>query len=242
MQVLFVGMRIAFREVYVSVCDPDHVKTDWRELVDPPRLERAARANRLKAASPEPAQDLPSGGTVDVADADKSGMMVSLIQSNYRGFGSGVVVPGGICMHNRASCFSADPAHPNAVRGGKRPFHTIIPALLSRDEQVIGALGVVGANMQPQGQVQIVANLEDFGMNPQAAMDAPRWRIRDDGKVMLEHGCDAQAAGRLSALGHDVVLCERGDLEFGGAQLVLALADGYAGASDARRDGIACGA
>jgi len=242
MHVQIEAMRVAFRDVYASVCDPAHAKTDWRELVDPSRLERAARGIRLKAATPQPAQALPSGGTVYVAAADKSGMVVSLIQSNYRGFGSGVVAPGGICMHNRASCFSADPGHPNGVRGGKRPFHTIIPALLSRDGKVIAALGVVGANMQPQGQVQIIANLQDFGMNPQAAMDAPRWRIRDDGKVMLEDGCDRGAAARLSAWGHDVILCKRGDLEFGGAQLVHALGDGYVGASDARRDGIACGA
>jgi gamma-glutamyltranspeptidase/glutathione hydrolase len=236
------AMRIAFREVYASVCDPAYAKVDWSELVDPDRLARAARGIRQREARPEPAHALPSGGTVYVAAADRSGMIVSLIQSNYRGFGSGVVVPGtGICMHNRASCFSVDPAHPNAVRGGKRPFHTIIPALLSRAGKAVGALGVVGANMQPQGQVQLVANLADYGMNPQSAMDAPRWRIREDGKLMIEHGHDARLAGELSALGHDVIACERGNLEFGGAQMVHALREGYVGASDSRRDGIACG-
>ncbi len=237
------AMRIAFGDVYASVCDPEHARDDWNGLLDADRLNRKAREIRRREAGRAPARVLPSGGTVYVAAADTAGMIVSLIQSNYRGFGSGVVVPGtGICMHNRATCFSVDPAHPNGVRGGKRPFHTIIPALLSRAGKVIGALGVVGANMQPQGQVQIIANLEDFGMNPQAAMDAPRWRIREDGKVMLEEAYGPRFAAQLAQMGHEVLVCERGHLEFGGAQLVHALGDGYVGASDARRDGIACGA
>src|SRR5690606_5850439 len=110
------------------------------------------------------------GNTVYLAAADANGMIVSFIQSNFQAFGSGVVVPEvGVSMLNRGAGFSLEPGHPNLVAGGKRPFHTIIPAMLMRDGRPVGALGCVGADMQPQGQVQIVSNLEDGALNPQSA-------------------------------------------------------------------------
>ena len=180
--------------------------------------------------------------TIYLAAADEGGMMVSLIQSNFQGFGSGVVVPAnGVSLNNRGSGFSLQPGHPNEVAGGKRPFHTILPAFLSRDGKPVAALGVVGANMQPQGQVQVVSAIEDLGLNPQSALDMPRWRIDDAGRLRLEAEFDAAVAEGLRARGHDVDIRQPRDLEFGGAQLVMCTPEGYAGASDPRRDGCAVG-
>jgi gamma-glutamyltranspeptidase/glutathione hydrolase len=133
------------------------------------------------------------------------------------------------------------PDHPNRVAGGKRPFHTIIPAMLMRDGQAIGALGVVGADMQPQGQVQILSHMEDGQLNPQAALDAPRWRIAEDGRIRLEADVPAEVAAALATWGHKVEVGEPGSLEFGGGQLIWRVGDGWAGASDPRRDGAAAG-
>ena len=127
------------------------------------------------------------GGTVYLTTADEKGGMVSLIQSNFTGFGSGVVVPGtGISLQNRARGFTLEKGHPNAVGGGKRPFHTIIPGFVTRDSQPLLSFGVMGGYMQPQGHVQMVVRLFDYGQNPQAACDAPRWHIAEDGRISLE--------------------------------------------------------
>ncbi|MEX0870900.1 MAG: gamma-glutamyltransferase family protein [Aquisalimonadaceae bacterium] len=237
------AMKIAFREVYASVADADVMTRQVDEFTSPAYLQALAGSIDPGHASPLQRPPSTSGGTVYVAAADREGMIVSFIQSNYQGFGSGIVVPGtGVSLHNRGAGFSLDPAHDNCVAGGKRPFHTILPALLSRGGTVIGALGVVGANMQPQGQVQIISGLEDYGYNPQTAIDAPRWRIFENGTVTLEHTFGETFAQELMALGHKVELRPRGDTEFGGAQLIHALDDGgYFGASDSRRDGAAYG-
>jgi gamma-glutamyltranspeptidase/glutathione hydrolase len=128
------------------------------------------------------------------------------------------------------------------VAGGKRPFHTIIPAMLLREGRPLAALGVVGADMQPQGQLQVISDLLDRQANPQAAMDAPRWRIaQDDGRIRLESGVPAPVAAELAALGHPVEIAAHDSIEFGGGQLVWRLQDAWAGASDPRRDGVAAG-
>ncbi|RYY65390.1 MAG: gamma-glutamyltransferase, partial [Comamonadaceae bacterium] len=176
------------------------------------------------------------------ATADRGGMMVSLIQSNFHGFGSGVVVPGtGASLNNRGSGFSLQAGHPNLVAGGKKPFHTIIPAMLTRGGKPLAALGVVGANMQPQGQVQVISAIEDLGLNPQSALDMPRWRIDDVGTLRLESGFDPRVAEALRARGHPVDVRAPHDPEFGGAQLAMCGESGYIAASDPRRDGTAAG-
>jgi gamma-glutamyltranspeptidase/glutathione hydrolase len=145
------------------------------------------------------------GGTVYLCTADSEGNMVSFIQSNYMGFGSGMVVPGtGIALHNRGNNFSLDPAHPNHLAPGKRPYHTIIPGFMTRDGKPVGPFGVMGGFMQPQGHVQMVMNSVDFGLNPQAALDAPRWEWERGLKVNIESTMPEHLYRGLADLGHDV--------------------------------------
>ncbi|MNT19932.1 putative gamma-glutamyltransferase YwrD [compost metagenome] len=175
--------------------------------------------------------------------ADRSGMMVSFIQSNFKGFGSGVVVPGtGIALHNRGWGFTLQPGHPNQVGPGKRPFHTIIPGFLMRGGNPLAAFGVMGGSMQAQGHVQMTSRLADFGQNPQAACDAPRWRVMDDNHgVALEAQCPPATVEALRAMGHPVEVAAPDSMEFGGAQLAMRLDHGYAAASDHRKDGYPMG-
>ena len=169
--------------------------------------------------------------------------MVSLIQSNYAGFGSGVVVPGtGIHLQNRGAGFSLEPGHPNRVGPRKRPFHTIIPGFVMKDGAPLMSFGVMGGPMQAQGHVQMVLRTTLFGQNPQAASDAPRWRFIAGRKVAVEAAMAPSLIEGLAALGHDIVV-ETPDraFGFGGAQLVHRLADGYVAGSDHRKDGQAVG-
>ena len=171
-------------------------------------------------------------------------MMVSMIQSNYMGFGSGIVVPGtGIAMQNRGAGFSLAPGHPNQVGPEKRPYHTIIPGFVTRSGQPLMAFGVMGGHMQHQGHVQMVTRIFDQGENPQAASDAPRWQVTPDFRVLLETGFDAAAALDLADRGHAVeIVADDGVFGFGGAQLVHRLPEGgYCAASDHRKEGAAVG-
>ncbi|TCP28887.1 gamma-glutamyltransferase 2 [Scopulibacillus darangshiensis] len=147
----------------------------------------------------------PNGGTVYLATADGEGNMVSFIQSNYEGFGSGLVVPEtGISLHNRGYDFSLDPSHDNALEPGKRPFHTIIPGFLTKEDEAIGPFSVMGGGMQPQGHLQLIMNTIDFHLNPQAALDAPRWRWMENKKVKVEHNFPHHLVEALINLGHDI--------------------------------------
>ncbi|MEY2619651.1 MAG: hypothetical protein RL522_2653 [Pseudomonadota bacterium] len=237
------AMKIAFADVYQWVSDPSTMRLSVQDLLDPAYHRTRAAAIDPARAQAWTARPLAPGNTVYIAAADRQGRLVSFIQSNFQGFGSGVVVPEvGVSLLNRGSGFSLDPAHPNHVAGGKRPFHTILPAMLLREERPLAALGVVGADMQPQGQVQVISDLLDRQANPQAAMDAPRWRIaQDDGRIRLESGVPAPVAAELAALGHRVEIAASDSIEFGGGQLVWRLEDTWAGASDPRRDGCAAG-
>jgi gamma-glutamyltranspeptidase/glutathione hydrolase len=181
------------------------------------------------------------GGTVYLTAADASGMMVSFIQSNYLGFGSGVVIPGtGIAMQNRGGGFVLEEGHPNCVAGGKRPFHTIIPAFVTRYEKPLMSFGVMGAHMQPQGHVQMMVRMFDHGQNPQAACDAPRWHVAPDLSIALEPGLAPGVIDDLKQRGHRVAT-EAPTSLFGGGQLIYRLEDGYVAASDPRKDGQAAG-
>jgi len=172
--------------------------------------------------------------------------MVSLIQSNFMGFGSGVVVPGwGISLQNRGAAFSLDPRHPNCVAPGKRPFHTIIPGFLTRAGQPQMSFGVMGGNMQPQGQVQTLCRMLLAGQQPQAACDAPRWKWNQGLDIELEPALDAASRAELARRGHRIVQADDSYMDFGSGQFIWRLGEpqreGYVAASDGRRDGQAAG-
>jgi gamma-glutamyltranspeptidase/glutathione hydrolase len=235
------AMKIAFDEVFRRVADIDHMPAAPVELLDDDRLAARAAAIDLATAARRRTNVPAGGGTVYLTAADASGIMVSLIQSNYLGFGSGVVVPGtGIALQNRGCGFVLAPGHPNRAAGGKRPFHTIIPGFVTRDGRALMSFGVMGAHMQPQGHVQMMVRLFDYGQNPQAACDAPRWHVAPDGVVALEPGLPPATVAGLEKRGHRVVLGEPASL-FGGGQLISRLPEGYLAASDPRKDGQAAG-
>lgn len=162
-----------------------------------------------------------AGGTVYLATADHDGNMVSFIQSNYHGFGSGVVVPGtGIALHNRGHGFTLDPAHDNCLAPGKKPFHTIIPGFLTRHGEALGPFGVMGGFMQPQGHMQVVMNMLDFDLNPQAALDAPRWQWLGGRRIGIEHGYPAHLIREMASRGHEMEMAF--DLTgFGRGQIIM---------------------
>ncbi len=235
------AMKLAFGDLFQHLSDPETMQVDCHHLLDPRYLaKRAALIDMDQARYPHsgiPAEP----GTVYLTTADSNSMMVSFIQSNFRGFGSGIVVPGtGISLHNRGSGFSLEAGHPNQVAGGKRPFHTIIPGFIARDGNPVLSFGVMGAHMQAQGQVQLVTRIFDYGQNLQAATDAPRWHVAPDGELALEPGFAPAVVADLQRRGHRIVLDEPQSL-FGGAQLIQCLDGCYAGASDHRKDGQAVG-
>jgi gamma-glutamyltranspeptidase / glutathione hydrolase len=236
------AMKLAFADVYRHVADPASMKVSHRDLLDPEYLrQRAARIDRARA------QDFghgvpPASGTIYLTSADANGMMVSYIQSNYGGFGSGVVVPDtGISLQNRGFGFRLEPGHPNQVGPRKRPFHTIIPAFATRDGNALMSFGVMGAEMQPQGHTQMVVRLADYGQNPQAAADGPRWKVFPGRQIALEHAYSAQTVAELARRGHEVRHTERWNMEYGATQLIYRLENGYLAASEPRRDGQAVG-
>ena len=244
------AMRMALADLQAHVGDPAHMHVTAEQLLAPAYLrERAQQINPERAGRYAPGQP-PSGGTVYLCAADADGRMVSFIQSNYKGFGSGVVVPGtGIALHNRGIGFVTTPGHVNQVAGGKRPLHSIIPAFLTRGDQAVMAFGVMGGNMQAQGHLQMVLRHVVEGHNPQAASDAPRWRINDQATLTLEPTVPQAVVEGLRAMGHQPEVAKPDNLDFGSAQLIVRLdarASGgpeavYAAGSDHRRDGQAVG-
>jgi gamma-glutamyltranspeptidase/glutathione hydrolase len=222
------------------------MRTSAAALLDPGYLASRARLVDPTRAGRHAAGEPPRGGTVYLCAADAQGRMVSMIQSNFKGFGSGVVVPDtGISLQNRGSGFSLVPGHPNEVGPGKRPFHTIIPAFMTRQGRPVMAFGVMGGNMQPQGHLQVAMRFVDERLDPQACSDAPRWRIDDAGSLTVEAATSAQTVRELEAMGHAVRVMPHDSLDFGSAQAIARLSDrledGYVGGSDHRRDGQAVG-
>jgi gamma-glutamyltranspeptidase / glutathione hydrolase len=231
------AMKLAFADIHHYIADPQYMTVPIDRLLD--KAYAAERRGLIgDRALPLANPGIPKGGTVYLAAAD-SDIMISLIQSNYEGFGSGILVPGtGIALHNRGLGFSLQPGHPNQFAPSKRPFHTIIPGFLSQDGQPLGPFGVMGAPMQPQGHAQVVVNLVDYGMNPQSALDAPRWRFLEGNRVLIEQSALRSVAMGLSDRGHQVqVSGEVG--QFGKGQIVLRQNGSFIAASEPRADGIA---
>lgn len=234
------AMKLAFADSSRYISDPAWSDIDVHRLLDPGYLaSRAELIDMKRAAEPNPGIP-PKSGTVYLTAADVSGMMVSFIQSNYAGFGSGIVVPGtGISLHNRGAGFTLQKGHPNCLAGGKRPFHTIIPAFLTKAGHPLMSFGVMGAHMQAQGHAQMLIRVLDQGLNPQAAIDAPRWQVCQDNRILLESGYGESIRKGLRARGHDVLDFEFEQIfEMGGAQMILKTETGYVGGSDPRKDGM----
>ena len=211
------------------------------QLLSSDYLSRRASSISLASANHSPATLGASADTVYLTTADESGMMVSMIQSNYKGFGSGIVVPGtGISMQNRGCGFTLESGHANQVAGGKRPYHTIIPGFAMRGNQPMMSFGVMGGHMQAQGHLQMMIRVFVYNQNPQTASDAPRWHLRQDGKVCLERGFSARVASGLELRGHEIII-DAPEHTFGGAQIICQLPDGYCAGSDHRKEGMASG-
>ncbi|MEM9615034.1 MAG: gamma-glutamyltransferase family protein [Actinomycetota bacterium] len=235
------AMKLGFADSDATVGDPEHGAVPVEALLDGENLDGRAALIGETAANPEPGA--PAGsGTVYLCTADADGMMVSFIQSNYMGFGSGVVVPShGISLQNRGAGFNLEPGHPNEAAPGKRPRHTIIPGFLTHRGAPVGPFGVMGGEMQPQGHLQVVAGMVDHGLNPQAALDAPRWRVERDWSVHVEAATPPEVVEGLRARGHEVEV-ERSRIGFGRGQIIRRLANGaYAAGSEPRADGCAMG-
>jgi gamma-glutamyltranspeptidase/glutathione hydrolase len=231
------AMKLSFADGQKYVTDPRAMRYTAEQFLSPAYAD-ARRALIGDTARPPQAGDPNCGGTVYLCTADGEGNMVSLIQSNYKGFGSGVVVPGtGISLGDRGADFSLDPAHDNCLAPGKRTYHTIIPGFLTKNGRAVGPFDVMGAYMQPQGHVQVVMNLLDFGMNPQCALDAPRWQWVGGMKVEVEPGYPQHLVEALTALGHQVSIAPN-DLLFGRGQIILRQENGVlCGATEPRADG-----
>ncbi|HEY2014589.1 MAG TPA: gamma-glutamyltransferase family protein [Bryobacteraceae bacterium] len=230
------AVKLAFADAQAYVADIDHMPLPAERLLDKEYLrQRAALIDRGQA---KPAgAGTPTGGTVYLTAGDAAGMMVSMIQSNYLGFGSGVVVPGtGISLQNRGADFAAAQGHPNQVGPHKRPYHTIIPGFVTKDGNPVMSFGVMGGTMQPQGHVQVMVRIADHGQNPQAACDGPRFRWVHGTQVSCERGFPESTLDELRRRGHDLVAVDDYN-QFGSCQAIWCLDGGYLAVSDPRRDG-----
>jgi len=241
------SMKLAFADAHRYIADPKYMDVSVEQLLDPAYIrKRAALIDPEHAGDPK-AGEPKYGGTILLTAADANGTMVSLIQSNYQGFGSGILIPGtGIHLQNRGACFVLTPHHPNQIAGGKRPYHTIIPAFLTRmgadgKEEPVMAFGVMGGFMQPQGHLQVASRFIDFHQNPQAALDAPRWQVTTGRRVLMEPGFDSTVYEDLKRRGHELTIQPHRTITFGSGQAILKLPDCYAAGSDQRHDGQAVG-
>src|SRR6185437_9450553 len=227
------AMKLAFVDVYEYVSDSDTMRVKNTDLLDKEYLRTRSRLIDMKKAQ-TPHYGLPaSAGTVYLTAADAQGMMVSYIQSNYQGFGSGIVVEG-VSMQNRGYGFSLRPDHANVVAPRKRPFHTIIPAFVTQNTRPVMSFGVMGGSIQAQAHTQVMVRVTDYHQNPQAASDAPRWRLGDQLNVQLEHEVPTATIEELKSRGHRTIRSDRLSTEFGRGQFIFKLEDGYFAASEKR--------
>ncbi len=234
------AQKLAFADARAFVADIDHMKAvPPASLLDKDYLKSRAKLIDMKRAQDFGHGTPPRSGTVYLAAADASGMMVSFIQSNYMGFGSGVVVDG-ISLQNRGGTFVVQPGHPNCVGPKKRPYQTIIPGFVTKDGKPVMSFGVMGGTMQPQGHAQVMVRIADYGQSPQAACDGPRFRVVQGMQVSVEDNMPAASVEELLKRGHKIVTVDDYN-QFGCAQLIWKLEGGYFTASDPRRDGQAVG-
>ena len=236
------AVKLAFADAYRYVADPKYMEITPAQMLDRDYLKSRSKLIDIKRAQDFGHGTPPRGGTVYLNAADASEMMVSMIQSNFSGFGSGVVVPGtGISLQNRGSGFVLQKGHPNEVGPGKRPFHTIIPGFVTKDGDAVMTLGLMGGSMQPQGHTQLMVRMADYGQNPQAAIDAPRFRIAQGMEINFEPEFSEKTLADLAGRGHKVVSLPKGYMDFGSSQLIRRLDDGYFAGADSRRDSLAVG-
>ncbi len=235
------AIKLAFADAWRYVADSDYMKdVKPHALLDKHYLKQRAKLIDLKRAQNFGAGNPPKGGTVYLTAADASGMMVSFIQSNYMGFGSGVVVDG-ISLQNRGGTFVLEPGHPNCVGPKKRPYQTIIPGFVTKDGAPVMSFGVMGGTMQPQGHTQVMVRIADYGQSPQAASDGPRFRFVQGMDVSIEDdGFSPTTVEELQRRGHRIVTIDDYN-QFGSCQAIWKLDGGYFVASDPRRDGQAVG-
>ena len=235
------AMKLALADAYRYFADSSTMEVTAEKLLNEEYLKQRSQIIDLSKAQ-EMGHGVPKPcGTVYLTAADQSGMMVSFIQSNYMGFGSGIVVPGtGISLQNRAAGFNLKEGHPNQVGGGKRPFHTIIPAFLMKDGHPEMSFGMMAGPMQAQGHVQLMLRMFTYGQNPQTAVDGPRWQVLEGLNVAIEEDFPTEVLSKLQLLGHKLQVRPRQPF-FGGAQLIYRMQDGYCGASEPRKEGQAVG-
>jgi gamma-glutamyltranspeptidase/glutathione hydrolase len=235
------AMKLALADLDRYIADEDHLEFAADLLLSDSYLK-----TRAALIDPDKASDFVYGsptqsGTVYLSTADASGMMVSFIQSNFMGFGSGVVVPEtGISLQNRGCGFVLDPKHPNALAGSKRPFHTIIPGFaMGADGKPLMSFGVMGGPMQAQGHMQMALRIMQHGQNPQAAIDAPRWRVVRGREVIVESTFSHNVIAALRDRGHQITVEDpQAGYNFGGAQVIYRMPEGqYVAATESRKDG-----
>jgi gamma-glutamyltranspeptidase/glutathione hydrolase len=239
------AMKLAFADAYRYVSDPRTMEVSPVQMLDDRYLASRAKMIDMKRAQDFKAGNVAQGGTIYLTAADENGMMVSFIQSNYMGFGSGCVEPTyGISLQNRGHGFTLSPGA-NQVAPGKRPFHTIIPAFLTKDGQPVMSFGVMGGNMQPQAHMQTLVRMLDYKQDPQAACDAPRWRYDAGLQINVEQQMDTRTVEELVARGHRVEVINDSYQDFGAGQFIWRAGEpkveGYVAASDPRRDGLVAG-
>lgn len=238
---LIEAKRLAYADLERHIADPDHMEVRPESLLDGAYLRRRATLidPHMTSEHPDPRQLYTDSETVYLTVADQFGNMISFINSLCGYFGSGVVIPGtGILLQNRGSGFTLEAGHPNRIAPKKKPLHTIIPAFVTRDDKPLFSFGVMGGSMQPQGQIQVLLNMIEFGMDVQEAIDAPRFRHLNSAKVAVEN-VDSKTARALQHLGHK--LEDASKTTFGGGQAILNLGEGWAAGSDIRKDGMAAG-
>jgi len=230
------AIKIAFSDTLKYLTDPKYMTIDPSFLLSQAYCKTREKDITEKAKKMSPI-DYKSAGTVYLATADQQGNMVSFIQSNYMGFGSGLVVEGtGISLQNRGHTFSLDPSHDNKLEPRKRTYHTIIPGFIKKDDEAIGPFGVMGGFMQPQGHLQVIMNMIDFKMNPQAALDAPRFRWDKELDVALETYFDSSIVDKLKAKGHHIHIDTKSG-GFGRGQIILKEKDHYQIGTETRCNG-----
>ncbi|MGG4037807.1 gamma-glutamyltransferase [Heyndrickxia ginsengihumi] len=232
------AMKLAFTDGKVYITDGNEMAAEVKDLLSEEYAQKRRAFIQDEAIFPKPSEFTKSG-TVYLAAADRYGNMVSYIQSNYMGFGSGVVIPGtGIALQNRGHDFSLDPTHANALKPGKKTYHTIIPGFLTKDGQAVGPFGVMGGYMQPQGHLQVIMNTIDFHLHPQQALDAPRWQWIEGKKILVEPSFPNHLVQALIRKGHQIEIANDSG-HFGRGQIIWRNPDTgvLMGGTESRTDG-----